>query len=169
MEFIIRGLTTWRKIMKILARSIFVLLFLMTGSIGMLGQNTLLVNDIQPLLTYTSNIQSEVELSAEFTASSYMFYMEEKIQLEDWMIKQSEWKDGSKTVLASVIPVEPEPEMLIESWMIQPFSTVSQDWEFLAVATEEPLEVRKWMICCADWNLKTNQSSWLKIPDITIH
>ena len=155
--------------MKILAKTMFVLFFLIAGSIAMLGQNTLLVNDIQPLLAYSSNIQSEVELSAEFTASSYMFYMEEKIQLEDWMIKQSEWKDGSKTVLASVIPVEQEPEMLIESWMIQPFSTVSQDWEFLAVATEEPLEVRKWMICCADWNLKTNQSSWLKIPDITVH
>lgn len=155
--------------MKILAKTIFVLFFLITGSIGMLGQNTLLVNDIQPLLTYNSNIQSEVELSAEFTSSSYMFYMEEKIQLEDWMIKQSEWKDGSKTVVASVMQVEPEPEVETESWMIKPFSTVSQDWEFLAVTSEEPLVVRKWMICCADWNLKTKQSSWLKIPDITIH
>jgi len=146
----------------------FVLFFLIAGSIGMLGQNTLLVNDIQPLRAYSSNIQSEVELSAEFTANSYLFYIEEKIQLEDWMIKQSEWKDKSKTLNASVKLVEPEPEMLFESWMIQPYSTASQDWEFLAVATEEPLVVRKWMICCADWNLTTSKSSWLKIPDITI-
>ena len=154
--------------MKTLAKTMFVLFFLIAGSIGMLGQNTLLVNDIQPLLAYSSNIQSEVELSAELTASCYLFYMEEKIQLEDWMIKQSEWKDESKTLLASVVVVEPEPEMLTESWMMQPFSTLSRDWEFLAVATEEPLVVRKWMICCADWNLKTSKSSWLKIPDITI-
>jgi hypothetical protein len=58
--------------------------------------------------------------------------------------------------------------MPAESWMIQPFSTVSQDWDFLVEAIEEPIVVRKWMICCADWNLKTRQGSWLKIPDITI-
>ena len=154
--------------MKTLAKTMFVLLILMTGSFGMQGQNTLLVNNIQPLLAFSSDIQSEIELSAEFTASSYQFYMEKKIQLEDWMIVQSEWRDESKTVLASVVKVEPEPEMLTESWMIQPFSTSSQDWDFLSETVEEPLVVRKWMICCTDWNLKTRQGNWMKIPDITI-
>lgn len=145
--------------MKTLAKTMFVLLILMAGSLGMLGQT---------LMTYSSDIQSEIELGAVLTASNYQFYMEEKIQLEDWMIEQSEWKDESKTVLASVVNVDAEPEMLAESWMIQPFSTVSQDWDFLVEAIEEPIVVRKWMICCADWNLKTRQISWLKIPDITI-
>jgi len=154
--------------MKALAKTIFVLLFLLAGSLGMQGQNTLLVNDIQPLLAYSSDIQSEIELSAEFIVSRYQFYMEEKIQLEEWMINQSEWKEGSKTVLVSAIQVEPEPDLPTETWMTQPFVSVSQDWEFLAEAIEEPLEVRKWMICCADWNLKTRQGNWLKIPDITI-
>ena len=154
--------------MKTLAKTMFVLLILMAGSFGMQGQNTLLVNDIQPLLAFSSDIQSEIELSAEFTASSYQFYMEEKIQLEDLMIVQSEWRDESKTVLASVVKVEPEPEMLTESWMIQLFSTSSQDWDFLSETVEEPLVVRKWMICCTDWNLKTRQGNWMKIPDITI-
>ena len=122
--------------MKTLAKTMFVLLILMAGSLGMLGQNTLLINNIQPLMTYSSDIQSEIELSAVLTAGNYQFYMEEKIQLEDWMI--------------------------------QPFSTVSQDWDFLAEAIEEPIVVRKWMICCADWNLETRQGIWLKIPDITI-
>ena len=94
------------------------------------------------------------------TASTYQFYMEESIQFEDWMIVQKEWKNESKTELASVLQVEPEPEMLIESWMIQPFSTVSQDWDFLAEAIEEPLVLRKWMICCTDWNLITMPGSW---------
>lgn len=141
--------------MKALAKTMFVLPILMAGSLGLLGQNTILVNDIQPLLAYSSDIQSEIELSAELTASTYQFYMEERIQFEDWMIVQSEWKNESKTELASVLKVELESEMLTESWMIQPFSTVSQNWDFLAEATEEPLVVCKWMICCTDWNLKT--------------
>jgi len=146
--------------MKALAKTMFVLLILTAGSFDMLGQNTLLVNDIQPLLAYSSDTQSEVELSAELTASTYQFYMEESIQFEDWMIVQKEWKNELETELASVLRVEPESEMLVESWMIQPFSTVSQDWDFLAEAIEEPLVVRKWMICCTDWNLITMQSSW---------
>jgi hypothetical protein len=155
--------------MKTLAKTMFVLLFLMAGSLGMLGQNTLLVNDIQPLLAYSSDIQIEIELSGELTASSYRFYMEEKVQLEDWMIEQGEWKDESTTVLAFAVKVEPESEMLAESWMIQPFSAGSQEtWDFLVEAIEEPLEVRKWMICCADWNLKTRQGTYLKIPAITL-
>jgi hypothetical protein len=145
--------------MKTLAETMFVLLILMAGSLGMLGQT---------LMTNSSDIQSEIELSAVLTAGNYQFYMEEKIQLEDWMIEQSEWKDESKAVLASVLKVEPEPEMPAESWMIQPFSTVSQDWDFLVEAIEKPIVVRKWMICCADWNLKTMQGNWLKVPDITI-
>ncbi len=154
--------------MKALAKTMFVLLILLAGSLDMLGQTTFLVNDIQPIPAQSSDIQSEIELSAELSALTYHFYMEEKIQLEDWMIVQNEWKDESQTGLASILKVEPESEMLAESWMIQPFSTVSQDWDFLAETIEEPLVVRKWMICCTDWNLKTRQGSMLKIPDFTI-
>jgi hypothetical protein len=154
--------------MKALAKTICVLFFLLAGSLVVLGQNALFLNDIHPLLAYSSDVQSEIELSAEITASSYQFYMEEKIQLEDWMITQSEWQEGSRKNLVSALKVEPEPEMLTERWMIQPFTTLSQDWEFLAEVIEEPIEVRKWMICCADWNLKTRQANQLKIPDITL-
>ena len=58
--------------MKTLAKTMFVLLILMAGSLGILGQT---------LMTYSSDIQSEIELSAVLTASNYQFYMEEKIQL----------------------------------------------------------------------------------------
>ena len=146
--------------MKVLAKTMFVLLILTASSLAVLGQNTLFVNDIQPLLTYSTDTQSEIVLSAELTASTYQFYMEERIQFEDWMIVQKEWKNESRTELASFLKVEPESEMLFESWMIQPFSTVSQDWDFLAEAIEEPLVVRKWMICCTDWNLITMQACW---------
>ena len=146
--------------MKVLAKTMFVLLIVTAGGLGVLGQNTLFVNDIQTLLAYSTDTQSEIELSAELTASTYQFYMEERLQFEDWMIVQKEWKNESRTEPASVLKVEPESEMLVESWMIQPFSTVSQDWDFLAEAIEEPLVVRKWMICCTDWNLITMQASW---------
>ena len=146
--------------MKVLAKTMFVLLILTAGSLAVLGQHTLFVNDIQPLLAYSTDTQSDIELSAELTASTYQFYMEERIQFEDWMIVQKEWKNESRTELTSVLKVEPESEILVESWMIQPFSTVSQDWDFLAEAIEEPLVVRKWMICCTDWNLITMQAGW---------
>jgi len=146
--------------MKVLAKTMFVLLILTAGSLAVLGQHTLFVNDIQPLLAYSTDTQSDIELSAELTASTYQFYMEERIQFEDWMIVQKEWKNESRTELTSVLKVEPESEMLVESWMIQPFSTVSQDWDFLAETIEEPLVVRKWMICCTDWNLITMQAGW---------
>ncbi len=60
--------------MKTLAKTMFILLILMAGSLGMLGQNTLLINNIQPLMTYSSDIQSEIELSAVLTAGNYQFY-----------------------------------------------------------------------------------------------
>jgi hypothetical protein len=139
--------------MRALAKTMFVLLILTAGSLDMLGQNTLFVNDIPPLLAFSSDTQSEIELSAVLTASTYQFYMEERIQIEDWMIVQKEWKHESETELASILKVEPESEMLFEGWMIQPYSTVSRDWDFLAEVVEEPLVVHQWMICCTDWNL----------------
>lgn len=154
--------------MKSLAKKMFVGLILLASSLGMLGQTNLLVNDIQPLPSHSTDIQIEIELTAELTASTYQFYMEEKIQLEDWMIVQNEWKDVSTSGLSAFIKTDAEPEMLTESWMINPFSSVSQEWDFLTEVIEEPLVVRKWMICCTDWNLKTRQGSQLKVPDFTI-
>jgi hypothetical protein len=134
----------------------------------MLGQNTLLVNDILPLLTYASDIQSEIELTGELTAVSYVFYMEETIQLEDWMIEKSQWEEASAGALASALKVEPEAEITTEDWMTRPFTAVAQDWEFLTEVEEEPLVVRKWMICCSDWNLQPRHNKILKVPDITL-
>jgi hypothetical protein len=155
--------------MKSLTKTMFVLLFLMAGSLVMFGQNTLLINNIRTLLAYTDDIRDEIELSAEHTAHAYRFYMEEKVPLEDWMIEQSSWRQGSFHTLASDIHVEPEPEIETEPWMIRPFTPGCQEtWEFLVETEEKPLEVRKWMICCTDWNLKMHRVSWPKSPVITL-
>jgi hypothetical protein len=132
------------------------------------GQNTLLVNNIQTLLAYSADIQSEIELSAELTAGSCQFYMEEKVQLKNWMIDEESWRDESPlSALASDVLIEPEPEIVAEEWMIQPFSAGTQEtWEFLVETIEEPIKVRKWMVCCADWNLKKEQASLLNSPVI---
>ena len=84
------------------------------------------------------------------------------------MIEKSQWEEESASVLASALKVEPEAEITTEDWMTRPFKTVTQDWEFLNEVAEEPLVVRKWMICCADWNLQTRQNNILKVPDITL-
>ncbi len=146
----------------------FALLILMAGSLAMLGQNALLINEVLPLLAYSSDIESEIELTAEPAAGSFQFIMEEKIQLEGWMIEKSEWEGESTGAWVSVLAVEPEAEITTEDWMMRPFSAVTQDWEFLTEGVEEPLVVRKWMICCADWNLKHRQINLLKVPNITL-
>lgn len=153
--------------MKSLAKIMAVLLFLITSSQSMLGQNTLLVNNIQPLLAYSSEIQNEIELSAESTSNSYQFYMEEKVQLEDWMIEQSNWKKESSTNFASAVALDLETELSTEPWMIRPFSLgISQNWDLLEEVKEEPLVFDKWMICCTDWNIKVRRNNSLKTPAI---
>ena len=155
--------------MKSLTKTFLILLSLTAGSLAMMGQNTLMVNNIQTLLAYTADIQGEIELSAECTANGYWFYMEEKVQLEDWMTEQGSWRDASSQKRTTDILVEPEPEIKTSPWMIEPFSSGCQEtWKFLMVPEEKPLEVRKWMICCTDWNLKTHPESSLKSPVITL-
>jgi hypothetical protein len=155
--------------MKSLAKSLSVLLFLLAGCIPIFGQNTLLINNIQTLVVHSADSKSEILLTAEFTASSYQFYMEEKIQLEDWMIERDSWKKGTENRAVTWELVDQESEIAMEAWMIQPFSTGTQDiWEFLVESEEEPLKVRKWMICCADWNLRTKQGFGLASPVITL-
>jgi hypothetical protein len=135
----------------------------------MMGQNTLFVNNIQTLLAYSSDIQNEIELSAEPHSGSYQFYMEEKVQLEEWMIEQNGWTKETTLAPAAVLRVEPESGIPTESWMIRPFRAGSQEtWDFLLEVAEEPIEVRKWMICCTDWNLKTRPASGLSSPVITL-
>ncbi len=153
--------------MKKLAKTMAILLILIAGSHIMLGQNTFLINEIQPLLAYASDIQNDIELSAEVTARSYQFYMEEKVQLEDWMIEQSEWKQESATNFASATKVDSETELTAATWMIRPFSAfTSEPWDFLEEEQEEPLRFHRWMICCADWNIKVRQNNASSIPAI---
>ena len=155
--------------MKSLAKTTCVLLLLMAASVGMMGQNYLFVNNIHTLLAYSSDIQSEIELSAEPQSGSYQFYMEETVQLEEWMIERNDWRMESPGPPAAAILVEPESEIPSERWMIRPFSTGPQEtWDFLLEVAEEPIEVRKWMICCTDWNLRTIPASGVNSPVITL-
>jgi hypothetical protein len=76
--------------------------------------------------------------------------------------------EPSAELIASTYHIYMEEQVPLESWMLHPFTNVSQEWDFLVEAIEEPIAVRKWMICCADWNLKTMQGSWLSIPVISL-
>ncbi len=101
--------------MKSIAKSLIILGVLLTGSLALTGQKALLVKDIQPLMAFVSDIKYDVELSAEYNSNSYQFYMEDKLQLENWMVEPF---DPGKDMLSDLLKEEKELPIQFELWMV---------------------------------------------------
>lgn len=116
---------------------------LMIGGLSMTAQKSFLMQDIQPQMALTSETLYNVELSAESSADRYRFYMEEKLQLKDWMLEQTEWENS-----------ETEQEIAVEDWMLE-LSTpeITNLSELVKEDRETPLALQKWMYCCQDWGM----------------
>ncbi len=140
--------------MKSIAKSLIILGVLLTGSLALTGQKALLVKDIQPLMAFVSDIKYDVELSAEYNSNSYQFYMEDKLQLENWMIYSSQWEAAVNTKLAFTLSEEKEGELVMEDWMVEPFDP-GKDMlsDLLKEEKELPIQFELWMVCCADWKI----------------
>ena len=138
--------------MKTAVKSLVLLSLMLTGSLALVGQKNLLLQDIQPLMAFTSDTRYNVELSAEYNSKSYRFYIEDKIQLRDWMIERAQWESVGETRLNSDIQPEKEEAIAMEDWMTRPFQT-EPVWfsELIKVEREAPLVLQDWMICCTDW------------------
>ncbi len=128
--------------MKPNARILFLLGVMLTFGLGLSAQKTMLIRDVQPLLAHASTTLYDVELSAEAYSNSYRFYLEEKIQLKDWMVDLHGWE------------AQKEETVPVADWMIQPFGVDRRGLtELIRVEREEPILLEDWMICCADWKI----------------
>ncbi len=140
--------------MKTIAKTLFLICVILMGSLGLKGQKSLLLQDIQPLMAYSSDMRYDVELSAEYRSSSYHFYMEDKIHLKDWMINTKQWNESGKSLLASSTRLEKEKALPLEDWMVLPFSADRNKLtELITTEEEEPLRLEDWMICCTEWKI----------------
>jgi len=138
--------------MKTLAGNIALLSAMLLISVGLLGQKTLLVQDMNPLAALANDTRYYIEISVDFTSTSYRYFTEDKIQLKDWMINREQWETAES--LFSEIRMEKEAGIEVEKWMIEPFGPDDTDLgELVKEDREVPLELQKWMYCCTDWEI----------------
>jgi len=129
--------------MKTLAGKIALLSVMLLTFVGLLGQKTLLAQDMNPLAALANDTRYDI---------GYRYFTEDKIQLKDWMINREQWKTAESHL--SKIRLENEAGMEIENWMIEPFGSDDTDLrELLKEDKEVPLELQKWMYCCTDWKI----------------
>jgi len=138
--------------MKTLIRTFALISFILLGCVGLMGQKSLLLQDIQPLMSYSSESRSEIILSADNSSNSYRFYLEEKIQVKDWMVNKESWLVNPNSGHASANRLETEKELVVEDWMISNFS-IGDSWlsELVKAQKEIPLKLQDWMVCCKEW------------------
>ena len=129
--------------MKTLAGNIALLSAMLLISVGLLGQKTLLVQDMNPLAALANDTRYDV---------GYRYFTEDNIQLKDWMINREQWETAES--LFSEIRMEKEAGIEVEKWMIEPFGPDDTDLgELVKEDREVPLELQKWMYCCTDWKI----------------
>ena len=129
--------------MKTLARNIALLSAMLLISLGLLGQKTLLVQDMTPLTALANNTRNDI---------GYRYFTEDKIQLKDSMINREQWETAE--TLFTEIRLEKEAGIEVEVWMIEPFKSDDTDLgELVKEDKEVPLELQKWMYCCTDWEI----------------
>jgi hypothetical protein len=155
---------TGGRTMKRTAKTLTILSLLLAVTCSLGAQKTFLVHDIHPLLAQVAAYASDVVLSAEHSAHSYEFYMEEKLELESWMITPGNWTGMKGTGFSSAPEAQKDASIPVEDWMFTPFrgDLPGMDYIFMEVP-EEPLQVKSWMICLDDWckNAGESKNSYL--------
>ncbi len=138
--------------MKTLIRTLALIPLMLLGCVGLMGQKSLILQDIQPLLTYSSDTRSNTILSADNSLKSYQFYLEERIQLREWMVSKEEWMAQVGSGLISDNFTEREQELKVEDWMLESFGT-GDLWLNVLVKEEKetPVKLQDWMLCCQEW------------------
>jgi len=138
--------------MKTTAKTLVLLILLLTGSLAMRAQKTIILQDIHPLIALAAETVYPFEPGIESNSGAYLFRIEEKIQLKSWMTEREQWKAAGNPGLASLIRPETEEAMPLEEWMIR---NETQEHirlsELVKVDLEAPIKLENWMICCTDW------------------
>ena len=139
-----------KTIVKLMAATCTILLV----SQGLMAQNRLLLQDIQPMTAYASVSHYDIVLSADYNSDSYQFYMEEKLEFSEWMVNRAQWKNSESSLLMADLREEIESEPVLEDWMVRNFEIDRKKLDaLLKVEEEAPLELSRWMYCCTDWKM----------------
>lgn len=142
--------------MKTLMKTLTLISLMLSGGVGLMGQKSFLLHDIQPLMTYSSESISALIVSAENNSDNSRLYPEEKTEVKDWMVNQEGWLAKGPSDLASASLLETEKELEVEEWMISSFQTGDQWFSNLVKEqTEPPLQLQDWMLCCKEWQAKS--------------
>jgi hypothetical protein len=129
--------------MKTTAKTMAILIALFFSTLTLVGQKSLLFQDVQSPIAAAPVTNFDVKLSAENKLISSRFFMEDKLQLEDWMLSSEKWK------LA-----ESETGITLEEWMVETHNDRDTSLEELIMEeVETPLKLEKWMYCCTDWKI----------------
>ena len=138
--------------MKTTARMLVMLSLLLPGSLVLRGQETLILQDIHPLIAFASETSDHIEPGEESGSGAYLLNTGEKLQLRNWMTEREQWEAAGKQGPAGGIRPETEEAMPLEGWMIR---TDAQERirlsELVEVDLEAPIKLEDWMICCTDW------------------
>jgi hypothetical protein len=128
------------------------LFIIFTASLNVAGQKSFLIKEIQPLIAYTSDAGHNIELSGESQSSSFSFYSEEKLRLNNWMYDRSEWLDDGR--MEHLSASQAERDVPFEDWMIESYDQRKiRLSELVREDKEEPIPLLDWMTCCEDWKL----------------
>ncbi|MCK4750606.1 MAG: hypothetical protein KAT15_26290 [Bacteroidales bacterium] len=129
--------------MKIIAAPLTVVIVLFLSCVTLMGQKSLLLQDVKPLIAVVTDANNDVELSEENSSSSFQLSLEDRLEAENWMISTEQWEMD-----------ENDAELDVEEWMVQPFRMADIKLsELVKEDLESPLKLEKWMYCCADWKI----------------
>ena len=138
--------------MKTITKSLALISLMLLAGSGIVAQKSLLLQDIQPMMSYSSESRSDYILSADYNSNGYQFYLEEKIQIKDWMVDRTEWMGNLGKELNLETQAEFENKIQLEDWMIGDYLN-GNSWlsELVKEEEEVPLKLQDWMLCCEDW------------------
>lgn len=129
--------------MKIIAKSLAILIVLLAGSLTLTGQESIRFQDAPALMAIATNISPDVFIGTEKNTMNHLNITEDRLMVENWMTNWESWRSGEK---------ESEPELM--EWMLQVSKPADIGIsELIRVEPEAPIRLEKWMYCCTDWKI----------------
>ena len=129
--------------MKTTVKTMAILVALLFSALTLMGQKSLLFQDDYPLRAALSVSNLDVDLITDHASGSYQFSLEDRMEVESWMLSSEQWKAD-----------ESETEIRLEDWMVEPGNNENINLnELITTEVEAPMKLEKWMYCCTDWKI----------------
>ena len=78
--------------MKIIAAPLTVVIVLFLSCVTLMGQKSLLLQDVKPLIAVVTDANNDVELSNGNSSGSFQFCMADRLEAENGMISTEQWE-----------------------------------------------------------------------------